>query len=233
MATFNGERFIKKQLISILKQLDENDQLIISDDSSTDNSLQIIKSLHDQRILLLEDNKFKNPVFNIENALKHATGEYIFLTDQDDIWVDNKVELCLNYLKTYDLILSDCVIIDENDNKIEDSFFRLRNSRKGFIKNLVINSYIGCCMAFNKKILYKALPFPQNITMHDMWIGLIAELIGKTHLVNQKLVLYRRHKYNISTTSTKSKYSLLMKCKYRIIIFGNLLKRVYFSPGYK
>jgi glycosyltransferase involved in cell wall biosynthesis len=233
MATFNGERFIRKQLVSILKQLDENDQVIISDDSSTDNTLQIIKSLHDPRILLLEDNKFKNPVFNIENALKHAAGEYIFLTDQDDIWVDNKVELCLNYLKTYDLILNDCMIIDENDNKIEDSFFRLRNSRTGFIKNLFINSYIGCCMAFNKKILTAAIPFPKNVTMHDMWIGLLAELKGKTHLVNQKLVLYRRHKYNISTTSGKSKYSILMKCKYRIVMLICLLKRAYFSRDYK
>ena len=229
MATYNGEKFIRKQLRSILKQLNENDELIISDDSSTDDTVPIIKSFHDRRILLMENNTFYHPVFNIENALKCARGEYIFLADQDDIWLDNKIEICLDYLKEYDLVLTDCMIIDQDEHIIADSFFRLRKTRPGLIKNLWVNSYIGCCMVFNKKILTKSLPFPKNIAMHDSWIGLIAELCGKTKMVNQKLVLYRRHQRNISSTSGHSRLNLYTKLKYRVILFICLLKRVYFS----
>ena len=228
IASHNGERFIKKQLESILSQIDPKDEIIISDDSSTDNTLEIIKSFNDRRITLLENNKFYDPVFNIENALKHAQGEYIFLADQDDIWMKDKVSICIEYLKKYDLVLSDCSIIDENDNTIEPSFFQLRHSKPGFIKNFYLNSYIGCCMAFNRKILNKVLPFPPDIAMHDMWIGLTAELTGKTYFIKQKLVHYRRHSENLSSTSQFSKYSINYRINYRIRLLHRLLQRVLF-----
>ena len=227
MATHNGSRFIKKQLDSILSQITVNDEIIISDDSSTDDTIEIINSYKDNRIILFENNKFYDPVFNMENALKHAGGDYIFLADQDDIWMKNKVTVCVHYLQHYDLVLSDCSIIDENDDTIEESFFKLRNSKPGFFNNLFLNSYIGCCMAFNKKILKKILPFPKDIAIHDMWIGLIAELVGNIHFIDQKLVCYRRHSENLSSTTQFSKYSINYRINYRLRLIRSLIRRVY------
>ena len=86
LASYNGEKFIKQQIDSILCQLGKHDEIIISDDSSTDRTVQIIKNYNDPRIKLIEDCKFQSPIFNLENALKQAKGDYIFLSDQDDFW---------------------------------------------------------------------------------------------------------------------------------------------------
>ena len=99
IATYNGEKYIRQQLNSVLIQLGENDEVIISDDSSSDATVEIVRSFNDSRIKLLVDNKFSSPVRNFENALKYATGDYIFLCDQDDIWLPDKVKSMLPYLK--------------------------------------------------------------------------------------------------------------------------------------
>ena len=178
MATYNGERFIEKQLNSILKQTVEVDEIIISDDNSTDNTLKIIEKLNNPKIKVIKNLK-QGVINNFENSLKKSKGEYIFLADQDDIWKPNKVEITIKRLKEYDLVVHNAKIINSKDEKIfEKTFFEIRNSRKGLLKNLYKNSYIGCCMAFNRKILEKALPFPMNIPMHDSWIGLTAETCG-------------------------------------------------------
>jgi glycosyltransferase involved in cell wall biosynthesis len=225
IATYNGEKYIKEQLESILKQLSIDDEVIISDDSSTDKTLEIIESFKDKRIKLYKNNNFRNPIFNFENALKYSTGDIIFLSDQDDIWEDSKLEMMKKYLKYYDLVVSDCSIVDANLKIIENSFFELRNSGPGFLKNLYKNTYLGCCMAFNRKILKIALPFPNNIPMHDIWLGMVGEIFGSTIFIEDKLVKYRRHGNNASPTSEKSKYSLVKKIKDRYNLLIALLLR--------
>lgn len=226
MATYNGGKYIKEQLDSILSQLNENDEVIVSDDSSTDNTVQIIKSFKDNRIKIFENQKFKSPIFNFENALNNATGDIIVLSDQDDIWKANKIETIKKYMHNYDLVLSDADIIDEKGNILHKSFYKLNGSKNGFIKNIVKNSYLGCTMAFNKKILDKSLPFPKDLPMHDWWIGLISEMYGKTYFIEDKLINYRRHGNNASPTGEKSKYSFFQKVIFRLIMIKNLIKRV-------
>jgi len=225
MATYNGEKYIYAQLNSILKQLSENDEVIVSDDSSTDRTVEIIKSFKDERIRLYEHNHFYSPTLNFENALKKASGDIIFLSDQDDIWLDNKVEVIAKLLHSYDLVVSDCVLIDENETVLNESFFELRGSRSGIIHNFIKNSYIGCCMTFNRRILEKALPFPKDIPIHDGWFGLIGETFGHTYFCDEKLVKYRRHSTNASPTSERSPNSLLKKIKIRLSLFLNLIRR--------
>lgn len=99
IATYNGGKYIKEQLDSILFQLGKDDEVIISDDSSTDDTLSILESYHDERIVILTNQKFHSPVYNFENALKSAKGDFIFLSDQDDIWEPTKVEVMLDSLK--------------------------------------------------------------------------------------------------------------------------------------
>lgn len=227
IATYNGEKYIKSQLDSILIQLDTDDEIIISDDSSTDKTIQIIKSFNDKRIKLHENQKFRSPIFNFENALSYATGEYIFLSDQDDIWVPNKVKIMKEFLTDFDLVLSDTDIIDSNGNILNKSFYQMNGSKNGLVKNIVKNSYLGCTIAFNQRILQKALPFPKDIAMHDWWIGLIGELYGKTYFIDEKLIHYRRHGENASPAGESSDFSLSKKISFRLMMIKNLILRYF------
>jgi len=225
IATYNGERYIKEQLDSILSQLSDGDEVIISDDSSTDRTVEIIKAYKAENIILLEKQSFKSPVFNFEHALKHAKNEFIFLADQDDVWREEKVEVMLSHLQDYDLVISDASIIDSEGNTIGDSFFKQNGSAPGLLKNLVKNSYIGCTMAFNRKVLQRSLPFPKETPMHDWWIGLIAELFGSTYFCREQLTAYRRHESNASASAGDSPYTLLQKIRMRYVLAKNLLLR--------
>ena len=224
--TYNGAKYIKKQLETILSQLSVEDEVVISDDSSTDETLSIIKSINDNRIRILAQNEFHSPIFNLENALKAASGDYIFLADQDDVWLDNKVEELLKLLEENYLAISDCSVIDASGEIIEPSFFRKMQSGPGFWKNWKRNSYIGCCMAFRKEVLSFVLPFPRNIPMHDMWISLMVESKRlPIRFYAKPLMLYRRHGNNASTSSEPSNRTLWQKIHGRLILLWNVTKR--------
>jgi len=160
MATFNGEKYILEQLHSILIQLGKDDEIIISDDSSSDGTINLINSIGDSRIKVFPNQKFHNPTLNFQNAITKSNGDIIFLADQDDYWFSKKVSVMVHYLNMYDLVVSDCQIGDENLKVVLNSHFDWRNSKSGLIKNLYRNSYLGCCIAFNRRILTKVLPFP-------------------------------------------------------------------------
>lgn len=225
LASYNGELYIKEQIDSILPQLSDNDEIVISDDSSSDSTIKILMSYEDERIKLYKNHTKKSPVFNFENALKHAKGDYIFLCDQDDIWLPNKVKTIIPFFDKYDLIVSDCKVVDKRLNVLENSFFDSLKSGKGFWKNFTKNTYLGCCMAFKKEVLDYALPFPSKIAMHDIWIGLLAELNGNSFFLKEQLILYRRHNNNASFGGGKSKNSFLIKIKYRTLLFIELMNR--------
>lgn len=226
--SYNGELFIKEQLDSILEQSISVDEIIISDDSSTDHTVSIIKSYNDQRIRLFENQKFSSPVFNMEHALKQANGDFIFLADQDDIWMKNKVELLLELLKTSKLVVSDGEVIDQTGELIAPSIFEILNSKSGFFKNLTKNSYMGCCMAFHKDILHYVLPFPRSIAMHDLWIGLNAELYSSPRFYPEKLIRYRRHSSNKTPLDSKTNdNSIFYKLKFRITILSLVVWRFF------
>ncbi|MBO7636811.1 MAG: glycosyltransferase family 2 protein [Paludibacteraceae bacterium] len=209
MATYNGEKYIRRQMETILRQLGDEDEVVISDDSSTDGTLSIIESFQDERIKVLKGNRFHSPIYNLENALKHAKGEFVFLADQDDIWLDDKVCDMLLLLRDYDLVVSDCKVVDADERVLQPSFFKLLNSGSGFVKNLMKNTYIGCCMAFKRDVLSYVLPFPSNIPMHDVWIALNVEYRRKKILFFDKpLILYRRHGDNASSCSEPSRRPL-------------------------
>lgn len=194
MATFNGEQYIEAQIISILKQLKSDDELIISDDSSLDGTVKVIKSIKDSRIVLLEGNLFRDPIKNFQNALGISKGKKIFLADQDDIWIDGKYSLMTGLLDKFDLVISDSIIVDQDLHQIHPSFFSYFNSGQGILKNILKSSYYGSCMAFNRKVLQAAIPFPDTKEIgHDLWLGLVGEMIGTVHFLKVPLLLYRRH----------------------------------------
>ena len=107
MATFNGEKYIKEQIQSILNQLSLDDEVIISDDGSSDKTLEVINHINDKRIKVFTNTHKHGFTHNFENALNHANGEYIFLSDQDDIWAEEKVNKVMESLIYNDLVIHD------------------------------------------------------------------------------------------------------------------------------
>ncbi|MDD2500274.1 MAG: glycosyltransferase family 2 protein [Geobacter sp.] len=227
MATFNGQRFITKQLRSILCQLNDCDEVIISDDGSTDETLAIIRGLGDFRIKVLERlGPRKSPIDNFGNALAYASHSLVFLADQDDLWEVPKVETVSRLLQLYDLVVTDCSLIDEDGATIAPSFFEQHGSKSGFWSNLTRNSYLGCCMAFRRSLLEKALPLPPKVPMHDIWLGMLAELYGTTYFHPEPLVAYRRHATNATMTGGRSPNMLWQKIGFRYNLLSCLIQRI-------
>ena len=218
MATYNGEKFIKEQLQSILKQIGTDDEIIISDDGSKDDTLEIIKEIRDDRIKIYINNGMHGFTRNFENALNNANGDIIFLADQDDIWLDNKVEKMLQILSKCDMAISDCITINENHDVIQESRFKAFNIKSGFINHLIKSRYLGCCLAFNKKVLKASLPFPirDDLVEHDIWLVAVAYKYFKVELINEPLIYYRRHGKNVSDGGFDKGYSLTNKIYRRI-----------------
>lgn len=225
MTTYNGEKFVKEQIQSILACLNCNDELVISDDGSTDRTLQIIEefALADERIKLIEGPK-QGVVKNFENALMHCGGEYIFLSDQDDLWHSDKVSTVLPLLENYLLVCHNANIYDYQADKIVGDVQSKIGTHGTVFKNIVKNSFIGCCMAFRKELLSFTLPFPdpELIHMHDWWLGLIALKKGKVYFEKNCLMDYRIHGGN---TVGFQKTSFAFKIKKRTRMLKALRKR--------
>jgi glycosyltransferase involved in cell wall biosynthesis len=226
IASYNGEKFIREQIVSILIQINVDDEIIISDDSSTDSTIQIIKSIGDPRVrLYINDNSSGRPTENFQNALGKAKGDYIFLADQDDVWLENKYQKVTTLLESNDLVLSNSIVVDQELKELYPSFFELHGSSKGILRNAIKNSYFGSCMAFKKELLNYALPFPPSREIgHDVWLGLVAEIVGKVYFTNEPLILYRRHPSAVTSHGMgKSKRSILTKLLSRVIMLKYVL----------
>lgn len=228
MATYNGEKYLKEQIDSILIQLSIEDELIISDDGSMDTTLSILASYNDPRIHYMENKGKHGVVSNFENALKHAVGDYIFLCDQDDIWNYDKVKIVISKLKTNDLVVHDAELIDKDGKSMKKNYYSLMHQGTGFLSNLIKTRFLGCCMAFTKEVKEACLPFPKGIAGHDFWIGIYSILKFKVIFIDDILIKYRRHENNVSFSSEKSKNSLYKKFfLIRLPILFNILIRIF------
>ncbi|MBQ8015653.1 MAG: glycosyltransferase family 2 protein [Clostridia bacterium] len=223
LAAYKGEQYIAEQLASILSQLGENDEIIVSDDYPQGKTRAIVEKYQsqDKRIRYVEG-EGKGVVKNFENAVKACSGDVIFLSDQDDVWLPGKVECVMNEIKNgADLVLHDASVTDANLNITEPSFFAVHGSNASFARNLIKNSFVGCCMAFRKSTACCSLPFPKGLAMHDWWIALVALKKKQNIVLLQKpLILWRRH----SQTVTGGRTSLLQKIKWRLNIVLSLAR---------
>jgi glycosyltransferase involved in cell wall biosynthesis len=217
MATYNGEKYIKEQLDSILPQLSHNDEVIISDDCSVDRTIEIIKLYDDKRITLFINNIKLGVTSNFSNSMSKANGDIIFLSDQDDVWLENKVASCLTSLKRFDLVVTNCKVVNDKLDVTCESYFDLVRSGKGFSKNIFKSTYLGCCLAFKRELLNDILPIPRNLLMyHDWWIGFVAERKYSVFFENEPLLLFRRHGATTSTTVSSSKNTIFFKVFSRV-----------------
>jgi glycosyltransferase involved in cell wall biosynthesis len=225
LATFNGEKYVRDQICSIIDQLDENDELIICDDGSTDSTLDIIAEIDDQRIRLEKNSVPLGVINNFTKALRLANNPIVFLSDQDDVWMPDKVRKVTNIFHAHPdvtLVTSDAQVIDGSGSLLADSFFENRGSfTDNPISNLIKNKHLGCTLAFRREMLDLFLPFPNDTPMHDIWIGLVNGIYGKAYFLEEPLIQYRRHGANVSSTNHTGAVQMM---KWRLTLCKNLTK---------
>ena len=201
MATYNGEKYLVEQLDSIINQTYHNWNLLIRDDNSTDKTLEIIQNYHkkDKRIKILKDNKGNlGIVRNFEELLKNSESEFIMFSDQDDIWVENKLDMYLKMIEKIKnkgfMIHSDAILFDKNkSNILKDTFISKKAINKG-LENVFFNYFVqGATILISKEIKNFILPFPKEVYLHDRYIHLISELFFERIFVNKALIYYRQH----------------------------------------
>lgn len=222
LAAYKGEKYIAEQVKSILPQLDENDELIISDDYPEGETYRAIEDIikNDSRVRYIHG-KGQGVIRNFEHLIENAKGDYIFLSDQDDVWLEGKVEAVMREFKNgAAAVMHNADIVDGELNPTGETAFGINGAGTGIVKNIIKNSYQGSCMAFSAELKKFILPFPDNLPMHDQWIGLTAEKHGKVSLIDKSYMLYRRHGENVSGNGS----TLMQKIKWRLNIIKCLVK---------
>ena len=217
MCTYNGERFIAKQLDSILKQTFQDFHLTVFDDNSSDNTLKIVDEFarNSKKITSVRRHKRLGFVRNFELGIESSLAPFISLADQDDIWLPQKLELQIKAIQEVDhknipvVVNSDLAVIDSCDQVICSSYFKLRKykmpKRKYLHRIITYNGVMGCSMLFNQQLKRAALPFPIETHLHDYWLALLAECTGIRITINKPLILYRRHSTNYGCGSANKK----------------------------
>lgn len=213
LAAYNGEQYIEEQIDSIIAQTSNDWRLIVQDDCSTDNTPNIIEKYAKQYPNKIFCHKRTTPTrsakANFMDMLKYVQSEYIMFSDQDDVWLPNKIEQTAKAMEDLEnsckkgtplLIHSDLIIVDSELKTINQSMFRysgLKCRAKSLKKLFVQNNVTGCTVMINKALMkFVENENPQKMLMHDWWFALIAAAFGKIGFVKEPLIEYRQHKNN-------------------------------------
>lgn len=232
MASYNGEKYIERQIESILKQLNSGDELIIVDDCSKDATVSLIKKINSDYIKLFENEKNIGYVKTFEKALGLSENKYICLSDQDDIWIEGRLQKLEEEITKKDVFL----VASNFNPSFENSqngknFLKLENKNSskylGNIKRIFQgkSGYYGCTMIMKREIFKFILPFPKYIEAHDLWIAMNANLLKSVYHLNDDTLIYNVHQNN--TSLKKRSYIKKIKARYyfcQAII--DILKRI-------
>ncbi|ASD68102.1 glycosyltransferase [Pseudoalteromonas piscicida] len=219
IATYNGSRFIHEQLTSILGQLDSQDEVIICDDGSTDNTIAIIEELQDPRVKIFKNPKNLGYVLNFKKSVSHASGDYIFLSDQDDVWPENRLALMKEHLRAsekdilfgnYEVFEDDIRILKKHDARLgnHSNVSRFKNIFKTFKGGI---PYFGCCCVFKKNVKSEFERIIDGGTSHDIALSLYGNLSGRIHHIPDTVVYRRVHDSNVTSSDRTLKDKLLTR----------------------
>lgn len=243
MATFNGARFIGKQLQSILSQLGPDDEVVISDDGSDDGTINEIESFGDPRVKLLRHKRpdikkrycvaHRYVCANFANALSNAKGDLIFLADQDDVWLPGRVEKMSHALEDCDYVMCASQCIDADGNPVDFKTRGKENIECGLIRKLIFGHYPGCHVAFSRRLFLMAMPIPASVFVHDIWIGRLAAINRlRMRFIDEPLMNYRIHESNVSDMAHHvSKNPVWFRIWYRLVLLQKLMARKYKISG--
>jgi glycosyltransferase involved in cell wall biosynthesis len=226
LASYQGERFIGEQLDSIIPQLSSDDEIIISDDASTDGTLSVVAQRSDKRIRVLTNDVRIGYVGNFQRAISQSVGDSIFFSDQDDVWLPNKIATLDLALRNKPCVSSDAIMVDEQLRQIYPSYFQWRDTRSFSAWSIFLKpAIVGATLACTKRYLDTLLPLPPNIP-HDFWISFNAAWDDSLEIVHEPLILYRRHAGALSPTATKRRRRSASKIAVeRLRLIGSALQR--------
>jgi len=226
LTTYNGEKYIEEQIVSIQEQSLVPYEIVICDDNSSDNTIEIIMKLQItyHNIKLYQNKTQLGLNENFEKAISLCSCNYIALSDQDDIWLRDKLKIELELLQLHEkadtpiLVHSDLEMVDEKQCRLHNSFFEYRGisypDSKGLSRVISHNGVMGNTILMNKKLVEMALPFPKKLQYHDYWLPIISEIYGQRITSEKVLVQYRIHENN----SSNSKSSLRKNKKSKLTL---------------
>jgi glycosyltransferase involved in cell wall biosynthesis len=215
LATYNGAEYLSDLLDSILTQTYVKWRLIVRDDGSSDNTLSIIeayKKKHEHIIKVLDNKRIRlGACASFSELMEYSTADYIMFCDQDDVWLENKIESLLAALQDLEikqgkntpiLIHSDLTVTNAQLEILAHSFWRyqhlLPSLGSSFPRLLMQNVVTGCAAVFNRSAKECALPLPRNAIMHDWWLALVVSAFGYVQYLPGPTVLYRQHTDNVT-----------------------------------
>ena len=219
LISYNGDRFIKPQIESILNEISDEDELIISDDGSTDNTIDIIQSFSQKHPnVKLVVGPHNGIASNFSNAYHYSDGDLIFFSDQDDEWLPGKVNAVKEHFDAHSehkVVMHNAYMCDGENNIVneEANIFRLRSAGHGVIRNIVKSTYYGCCMAFRREFLEKYMPLAPETIAYDQFLGLCAEKSHCVGFIPEKYLKHRVHSNNQSQEQPLLKIIRLRKIK--------------------
>jgi glycosyltransferase involved in cell wall biosynthesis len=226
LASFNGAKFIREQVESVLAQLGPDDELVVSDDGSTDETIRLLEGF-DGRLRLVDTVRAGGVVKNFERALMSCRGDLIVLCDQDDVWLDGRAHFIRERLRQVTLLVMNGEVVGPDLTPLGKDIYTMVGVPAGFIRTFISTRYVGACMAFRRELLDVVLPFPSNIRWHDWFIALVATLLFDIECSDRRTILFRRHGSNASDTGLPSKNGLFDKIKMRYWMLRAVLVAVY------
>lgn len=214
MATYNGEKYVREQIESILASTYTDFEIFIFDDGSRDNTIDIIREyekLYPSKIHIHQNDTNLGVTTNFLHAVARTTMDYIMLCDQDDVWKPDKIAKTLKRMKNMEsqlgkdlplAVFTDADIVDAQLNNISNSFFKFNHLNPGktdLPHILMENKLIGCTVMINSSIrkLLHNYPLPIHAKFHDWWIAIMASSMGKISFINEGTLFYRQHTGNI------------------------------------
>ena len=226
LCTFNGERYLDDLLDSLCKQRLLPQELVVSDDCSSDSTLSILQDFQPRApfiVRILANKQRQGVIHNFETALSACSGEYIALCDQDDVWKPDKLEKLVTLVRQMEMEAghgpyfahTGVDLVDSHLNKMGVSFLEhqgLKPVDKHQYRTLVVQNYIpGCSTLFTRDLLELALPIPEAAVMHDWWLALIASIAGEIRYDPSGTVLYRQHEENLLGSESRFSMKTLRK----------------------
>ncbi|WP_438467772.1 glycosyltransferase family 2 protein [Streptococcus pluranimalium] len=215
MSTYNGEKYLADQIKSIQSQTFEDWQLLIRDDGSSDNTVSLIRDMakKDDRIHFINDGQNENygVIKSFYHLVKYDSADYYFFSDQDDVWLPEKIEVTLKRAQSETsakplLVYTDLKVVNEDLEVLQESMIKSQSHHANteLVQELTENTVTGGTMMINKALADKWQVY-DNLLMHDWYLALLAASLGKLVYIDQATQLYRQHDANVLGARTWSK----------------------------
>ena len=204
LISYNGACFIKDQLDSIIREISAEDEIIVSDDGSTDGTVEIVRACAQANPnIKLVSGPHSGIAANLSNAYRHSDGDLIFFSDQDDEWLPEKVsrvKACFDAHPELQVVMHNAYMCNADNEVVDEdkNIFALRNAGHGVFRNIIKSTYYGCCMAFRREFLDWYMPLPEQTVAYDQFLGLCAEYRHCVGFLQDELIKHRIHGSNQS-----------------------------------